>query len=58
MNPGLREYYKSMIGRIIEMFQDEDEQKMNQGLGESYLLGYYLQRAELNKKKDGGEQNE
>ena len=58
MNPGLREYYKSMIGRIIEMFRDEDEQKMNQGLGENYLLGYYLQRAELNKKKDGGEKNE
>lgn len=58
MGPGLREYYKSMIGRIIGMFRDEDESKMNQGLGENYLLGYYLQRAELNKKKDGGRKNE
>ncbi len=56
--PGLREYYKSMISKIIGTFRDEDEPKMNQGLSENYLLGYYLQRAELNQKKDGGKQNE
>ena len=58
MAPGLREYYKNMITEITETFRDEDEPIMNQGLRETYLLGYYLQRAELNKKKDGGENNE
>lgn len=58
LSPGLREYYKSMISKIIGTFKDEDAVKMNQGLEADYLLGYYLQRAELNKKKDGGEKNE
>ncbi len=52
LSPGLRKYYKDLIGKIIASFQEEDEQKLNQGLKETYLLGYYLQRAELNKKKE------
>lgn len=52
LNPGSREYYKRLISEVVAMFQDEDEQKMNQGLKETYLLGYYLQRAELNKGKE------
>lgn len=59
--PGLREYYKNLIGGIMEKFREEDEPKMNKSLEETYLLGYYLQRAELNKKKnkdEGGKENE
>lgn len=57
LTPGLREYYKNMIAEITETFRDEDEAIMNQSLRETYLLGYYLQRAELNRKKDGGKEN-
>lgn len=57
LTPGLREYYKNMIAEITETFRDEDEAIMNQSLRETYLLGYYLQRAELNRKKDGGKDN-
>lgn len=55
--PWLREYYKNIISEITETFRDEDEAIMNQSLRETYLLGYYLQRAELNRKKDGGKEN-
>ena len=50
--PGLREYYRRLISEVIELLPQEDSQVLNQGLGDTYLLGYYLQRAELNKKKD------
>lgn len=52
LRPGQRERYKDLIGEITELFQEEDEPIMNQGLKENYLLGYYLQRAELNRKNN------
>lgn len=52
LKPGSREYYKSLISEITGLFEEEDQSVLNQGLKETYLLGYYLQRAELNKKKD------
>ena len=45
-------YYESMISEIVEMIQNGDESDLNKRLKETYLLGYYLQRAELYKKKD------
>lgn len=54
--PGSREYYKKLISDILAVLLQEDEQKLNQGLKETYLLGYYLQRAELNKKKEEQEE--
>lgn len=56
LKPGSREYYKNMIGEITELFDSEDERKLNMELSEKYLLGYYLQRAEL-KKKEKEEKN-
>ena len=53
--PGLREKYRDLIGEIIASFREEDEPLLNQGLQETYLLGYYLQRAELRKKKEDKE---
>ncbi len=50
--PGMREYYRKMISEIVALFKEEDEDRLNQGLQETYLLGYYLQRAELYKKKE------
>lgn len=49
---GLREYYRRMISEITDTFDEKDMEHMNQGLKETYLLGYYLQRAELNRKKE------
>lgn len=52
LTPGSREYYKRLISEITEKFSEEEQSVLNQGLKETYLLGYYLQRSELNKKKD------
>jgi len=35
------------------LFDEEKPELLNQGLKETYLLGYYLQRAELNRKSEG-----
>lgn len=52
LKPGSREYYKNIISEITGLFVEEEPLFLNQGLKETYLLGYYLQRAELNRKKD------
>lgn len=52
LKSGSREYYKNIISEITGLLKEEDQSVLNQGLKETYLLGYYLQRAELNKKKD------
>lgn len=56
LKPGSREYYNRIIIEITEKIREEDEKILNQGLKESYLLGYYLQRAELNKKNVNNEE--
>ena len=53
LKPGAREYYRNIISEIVLSFRDEDVKSMNQELKETYLLGYYLQRAELNRSKKG-----
>lgn len=52
LNPGAREYYQRLISEITGSFREEDGEYMNTELKETYLLGYYLQRAELNITKD------
>lgn len=47
LKPGSREHYRALISEITGMFREEDQAVMNQGLTETYLLGYYLQRGEL-----------
>lgn len=56
LTPGSREYYKDLISGIVSSFKEEDAMTLNQELKETYLLGYYLQRAELNKKKEEKEE--
>jgi len=51
-----RNYYKDLIGQIVLGLPDEEPQKLNQALRETYLLGYYLQRVELTKKKEKKEE--
>lgn len=50
LTPQSRMYYKALISDIVGKFENEDLQVLNQPLGESYLLGYYLQRAKLYEK--------
>ncbi len=57
MSAGTREFYKGLISQIIGMLNEEDDVSLNHRLEETYLLGYYLQRAELNKKKEKEERN-
>lgn len=59
LHPVVRENYQNLIAEIVTSFQEEDEKNMNLELKETYLLGYYLQRAELIKnKKDKKEEQE
>lgn len=55
---GLSGYYKKLIGDVTALFQEESIEELNQGLKETYLLGYYLQRAELNNNKEMPEKEE
>lgn len=50
LTPQSRMYYKSLISEIVERFEVENPQMLNQPLDESYLLGYYLQRGKLYEK--------
>lgn len=61
LSPGSRKYYKDLISEITGMLLEEDEPILNQSLKETYLLGYYLQRMELNrnnKKQEEETENE
>lgn len=53
-----RIFYKNLIGEIFGQFREEDKEILNKALGEEYLLGYYLQRAELyGPKKENSDSN-
>jgi len=43
--------YNSLISELFGLIANEDENKLNQPLNETYLIGYYLQRSELKNKK-------
>ena len=49
LSPKSRAWHRNIIGEITEKLPDRSELK--RPLDENYLLGYYLQRAELYKKK-------
>ena len=55
LKPGSRIWYKQMIGEIVEKLDEmgalSDDVK-DRPLDDTYLLGYYLQRNELYKKRD------
>ena len=48
MAPGSRKYYKDLISEITEKIVISNPDMLNRPLEELYLIGYYLQRAELN----------
>lgn len=57
LTPGLRTYYKNMVGEITEKLPGTEEQALNKTLEDIYLLGYYHQRTEMTRKKTVTEGN-
>lgn len=51
LRPGSRAYYKKLIGEITEQLSNYDDAQLNRPLGDTYLMGYYLQRNELYTSK-------
>ena len=51
LKPASRIYYDRLIGEIEDHISDFPEAEQNRPLGDTYLLGYYLQRNELYKSK-------
>lgn len=60
LNPGVRMFYKKLIGQIMEQISQFPEEQWNQPLRETYLMGYYLQRNDLytSKKNDDTEEKD
>ena len=50
LSAGSRVFYDRLIGEIMEQISECGEDDFNKPLGESYLLGYYLQKNEFYKK--------
>lgn len=58
LKPGSRIWYKNLIGQIMEIISQFPGEE-NTPLGDSYLMGYYLQRSALyTKKANNEEENE
>lgn len=57
MTPGSRKFYKDIISEIMEKVDVSQIEKLNRPLEDIYLIGYYLQRAELNKSRNREETN-
>jgi CRISPR-associated protein Csd1 len=52
LTEGSRVYYDRLIGEIMDKISQSPIEEYNQPLDETYLLGYYLQKNNLYKKKD------
>ncbi len=52
LGPERASYYKKLISDILLKLQEGDAADLNKRLKETYLLGYYLQRAEFYKKRE------
>ncbi|MCQ4636032.1 type I-C CRISPR-associated protein Cas8c/Csd1 [Anaerovorax odorimutans] len=52
MAPRLRDYFRKEIQEISVAIGEESRLDQNKGLNELYLTGYWLERAELSKKKE------
>ncbi len=58
LGPERTGYYKGLISGILAKLQESDASDLNKRLKETYLLGYYLQRAEFYKKKEENQEVE
>ena len=58
MNPGLRAYYKNLIGEIMDQLPPTDDADLPKKLEDTYLLGYYQQRTAMTRKKTDAKMEE
>lgn len=58
LSQGGRTYYDNLIGEIYEKISEYPESLRNKPLKETYIMGYYLQRNELYKKKENNDNTE
>lgn len=54
LSPGHQAYYEKLIGEIMEIIS-EFEEDANKPLGDTYLMGYYLQKNAMYAKKQNEE---
>ena len=52
LKPGLRAYFKNLVGEILDKLPEPDDPTLPQRLEDVYLLGYYQQRTALTRKKE------
>lgn len=52
--PSREAYYKKLICEIFALFETDNRDTLNLPLDEGYLIGYYLQRKEMNTKSKEG----
>lgn len=57
MKLGSRNFYKNLISEIVEKLDTDEQDILNRPLEDLYLIGYYLQRAELNRYLPKDENN-
>lgn len=59
LKPAARSFYKNLIGNLMERLGCvcKSDRDWNGTLGDTYLIGYYLQRAELYKKRKSEDEN-
>lgn len=58
LHPAGRVHYKNLIGQIMAVISSFPKTEWNKPLGDTYLMGYYLQRAALYTKKNNIEMEE
>lgn len=55
---GIKIFYKNLIAQILERIYESPKEEWNKPLGDTYLMGYYLQRKNLYSAKKNGEEVE
>lgn len=55
LKPGRRAYFRKLLGEIWEMIGSFDAKEQKKPLGDTYILGYYLQRMDFYKSKKSTE---
>lgn len=58
LRPGLRSWYKSLIGQIMQRISEFPQESWDRPLEDSYLMGYYLQRDALYTKNSRNTEEE
>ena len=58
LTPGARSYYDKLIGEIMLALSEYPDSERGKPLGETYLMGYYLQKTALYTKRESKEEEQ